>query len=132
MAESPKGDVTLNDFRKQLSHLKKMGPTRKVMASLPGLGDMIREGEELEDSLTRIEGMIDAMMDEERRNPDIIDQSRRERIASDSGTQPHEVQQFLAQFNQLRAAMRHMAQMALGPLDQSIRSRRWPWARWTQ
>jgi signal recognition particle subunit SRP54 len=111
MGESAKGDFTLDDFRKQLRQLGKMGSLREIMATMPRAGDMFPEGEDPEDSLKRIQGMIDVMTDEERRNPDIIDQPRRERIARDSGTEPHEVKQFLAQFNQIREVMRQMAQM---------------------
>ena len=113
MAESAKGDFTLDDFRNQLSHLKKMGSLRETLARMPGMGDMIREGGDPEEFVTRIQDMIDVMTDEERRNPDLIDQPRRERIARDSGTEPHEVKQFLAQFNRIRDLMHQMAQMSL-------------------
>jgi signal recognition particle subunit SRP54 len=56
--------------------------------------------------------MIDSMTKEERRNPDLIDMSRRRRIAAGSGTEPHEVKQFLNQFDQVRGLMRQMAQMS--------------------
>jgi signal recognition particle subunit SRP54 len=83
------------------------------MASMPGMGDMIPEGEDPEDSLKRIQGMIDAMTTEERRNPDVIDMSRRRRIAAGSGTEPHEIKQFIGQFEQIRTIMRQMAQMSI-------------------
>ena len=54
--------------------------------------------------------MIDSMTKEERRNPDVIDMSRRRRIAAGSGTEPHEIKQFLGQFDQVRTMMRQMAQ----------------------
>lgn len=109
-----KGDFTLDDFRKQFDQLKKMGPMRDVISALPGgLGDMIPEGEDPEKSLNRIQGMIDSMTREERRNPDLIDISRRRRIAAGSGTEPHEVKQFLTQFEQIRALMRQMAKMSI-------------------
>jgi signal recognition particle GTPase len=61
----------------------------------------------------QIRQMIEAMTDEERSNPDLIDGSRRTRIAANSGTDPQEVEKFLAQFHQVRAVMRHMANMSL-------------------
>ena len=61
----------------------------------------------------QIRQMIDAMTDEERSNPDLIDSSRRTRIATNSGTDPQEVEKFLAQFHQVRALMRQMASMSL-------------------
>ena len=65
------------------------------MARMPGMGDMIPEGEDPEDAFSRIQGMIDSMTKEERRNPDVIDISRRRRIAAGSGIEPHEIKQFL-------------------------------------
>src|SRR5581483_6074101 len=60
-----------------------------------------------------IRGMIDSMTREERRNPDIIDINRRRRIAAGSGTEPHEIKQFLNQFEQVRGVMRQMARMSI-------------------
>ena len=108
-----KGDFTLDDFRKQFEQLKKMGPMKDVLASMPGMGDMIPEGEDPESAFRRIQGMIDSMTKSERRNPDVIDMSRRRRIAAGSGTEPHEVKQFLGQFDQVRSLMRQMATMSI-------------------
>src|SRR5436305_4993139 len=57
--------------------------------------------------------MIDAMTKAELRNPDVIDLSRRRRIAAGSGTEPHEIKQFLGQFDQVRTLMRQMAKMSV-------------------
>jgi signal recognition particle subunit SRP54 len=106
-------EFTLDDFRKQFEQLKRMGPMRDVLGAMPGMGDLIPEGEDPEEALGRIQGMIDAMTEEERRNPDIIDGNRRRRIARGSGTEPHEVSQFLKQFDQVSTLMRRMARMSL-------------------
>jgi signal recognition particle subunit SRP54 len=108
-----KGDFTLDDFRKQFEQLAKMGSMRDIIGSMPGMADMIPEGEDPEQVVTRIRGMIDSMTKDERRNPDVIDMSRRRRIAAGSGTEPHEVKQFLTQFDQVRGLMRQMAQMSV-------------------
>ena len=108
-----KGDFTLDDFRKQFAQLKQMGPMKDVLASMPGMSEMIPEGEDPEDAFRRIQGMIDSMTKEERRNPDVIDINRRRRIAAGSGTEPHEIKQFLGQFEQVRTLMRQMAQMSI-------------------
>jgi signal recognition particle subunit SRP54 len=108
-----KGDFTLDDFRKQFEQLAKMGSMRDIMASMPGMGEMIPEGEDPEKVVTRLRGMIDAMTKAERRNPDLIDMSRRRRIAAGSGTEPHEIKQFLNQFDHVRTLMRQMAQMSI-------------------
>jgi signal recognition particle subunit SRP54 len=107
------GDFNLNDFRQQFAQLQKMGSMRDVMASMPGMSEMIPEGEDPEAAIRRIQGMIDSMTKEERRNPDLIDMSRRRRIAAGSGTEPHEIKQFLIQFEQVRALMRQMAKMSI-------------------
>jgi signal recognition particle subunit SRP54 len=108
-----KGDFTLDDFRKQFQQLAQMGSMRDLLGSMPGMGDIIPEGEEPEEALKRIQGMIDSMTKAERRNPDLIDINRRRRIAAGSGTEPHEVKQFLVQFEQVRDLMRKMAQMSI-------------------
>jgi len=74
---------------------------------------MIPEGEDPEEVLGRVQGMIDSMTKEEKRNPDVIDQSRRRRIAAGCGVEPHEVKKFLEQFTQVRSLMRSMAKMSI-------------------
>lgn len=108
-----KGDFTLDDFRKQFEQLKKMGPMKDLIGSMPGMSEMIPEDEEPEVAFKRIQGMIDSMTKAERRNPDIIDISRRRRIASGSGTEPHEIKQFLIQFDAVRKIMRDFARMSM-------------------
>jgi len=101
------GDLTLEDFRRQFEQIQRMG-MKDVLGSMPGMSDMIPDGEDPEQALKRIQGMIDAMTKEEKRNPDIIDISRRRRIAAGSGTQPHEVNQLLNQFRQVQKMMKQM------------------------
>jgi signal recognition particle subunit SRP54 len=107
------GDFTLDDFKKQFGQLKQMGPMKDIMASMPGMSEMIPDGEDPEKAMSRLQGMIDSMTMAERRNPDIIDINRRRRIATGSGTEPHEVKQFLNQFEQVRTIMRQMAKMSM-------------------
>jgi signal recognition particle subunit SRP54 len=66
--------------------------------------------------------MIDSMTKEERRNPDLIDMSRRRRIAAGSGTEPQDVKQFLNQFQQVRTLMRQMAQMSVWDRIKNIKN----------
>jgi demethylmenaquinone methyltransferase/2-methoxy-6-polyprenyl-1,4-benzoquinol methylase len=108
-----KGDFTLDDFRKQLEHLDAVGGdirhVRSNMAGLPRPG----EAEDPKEELRRIRRIIDAMTDEERREPDGIDAGRRLRIAAESGTTPDKVEQFLDEFRQIRELMRRMARMSV-------------------
>ncbi|MSR31000.1 MAG: signal recognition particle protein [Gemmataceae bacterium] len=107
------GDFNLNDFRKQFEQIRKMGSLKDLMGSMPGMADMIPEGEDPEKAFTRIQGMIDSMTKKERQNPDLLDQNRRRRVAAGSGAQPQDVKQFLGQFEQVRGLMRSMAKMSI-------------------
>jgi signal recognition particle subunit SRP54 len=105
-------DFTLEDFRGYFVNLKKMG-IKEMIGSLPGMSEMMTEDQNPEEALSRMQGMIDSMTKKERRDPDIIDQSRRKRIAAGSGVQPQEVTQFLKQFSQMREIMRKMLNMSM-------------------
>ena len=107
-----KGNFTLDDFRKQFEQIAKMG-MKDLIGRMPGMSEMIPEGEDPEVALKRVQGMIDSMSKKERRDPDLIDQSRRRRIAAGAGVEPHEVKQFLQQFDQVRALMKQMASMSI-------------------
>jgi len=104
-------DFTLDDFRRQLDQLQKMGRT-DLLGRLPGLAKMVPGEEDQDLALSRIRQMIDAVTDEERSNPDLITSSCLSRIAASSGTHPQDVEKFLAQFHQVRALMRQMAGMS--------------------
>jgi hypothetical protein len=110
-AVSP-GEFTLADFRKQFEQIAKLG-MKGMLARMPGMADMIPEGEDPETALRRVRGVIDSMTPGERANPAIIDRSHRRRIAAGAGVQPNEVKQFLRQFGQVRALMKQMASMSL-------------------
>jgi signal recognition particle subunit SRP54 len=107
-----KGDFSLEDFRAQLEQAKKMG-IKNMMSHMPGMDELIPEGEDPDESMGRLQGMLDSMTREEKRNPDLIDISRRRRIAAGSGTEPHEVKQLLTQYESARTLMRQMAKMSV-------------------
>jgi signal recognition particle subunit SRP54 len=107
-----KGNFTLDDFRKQFQMIAQVG-MKDMISRMPGMAEMIPEGEDPEVALKRVQGMIDAMTKKERKDPDLIDQSRRRRIAAGAGVEPHEVKQFLQQFDQVRALMKQMASMSV-------------------
>jgi len=106
-------DFTLEEFRQQLAQLKRTGLTGDVLAGMPGTYDRITGGEDTEQSLRRVQGMIDAMTKEERDSPDILDEPRRRRIAAGAGVRPQDVGRFLGQFEQVRVLMKQMAQMSI-------------------
>lgn len=107
-----KGKFTIDMFRQQFEMITKMG-MKDMMSRMPGMSEMIPEGEDPEMALKRVQGMIDSMTKKEKDDPDIIDTPRRRRIAKGSGVEPHEVNQFLKQFDQVRALMKQMSQMSI-------------------
>ncbi len=107
-----KGTFSLNDFRKQFEMIAKMG-MKDLIGRMPGVNEMIPPGEDPEVALKRVQGMIDSMTKKEKADPDMIDQGRRRRIAEGAGVQPHEVKQFLAQFDQVRLLMKQMSEMSI-------------------
>ena len=107
-----KGAFTLDMFRQQFEMIAKMG-MKDLIGRMPGMAEMIPEGEDPEVALKRVQGMIDSMTKKERADPDSIDSSRRRRIAKGAGVEPHEINQFLKQFDQVRALMKQMSQMSI-------------------
>ncbi|HEX7734718.1 MAG TPA: signal recognition particle protein [Ktedonobacteraceae bacterium] len=112
-AKLQQGKFDLEDFLNAMRQLKRMGSLRSVMEMLPGfnkMADMEGMDEALEgDSLKRVEAIILSMTLEERRNPDLINGSRRKRIAGGSGTSPQEINQLLEQFGEMRTMIRQMS-----------------------
>ncbi len=107
-----KGEFTLEDFKKQLLQIKKLGPMQKVMGMIPGMGGLTDAMDDMdpEQDMKRLFGIIDSMTAEERRNPTkVIDQSRRRRIAAGSGVEPHEVNDLVKQFDAMSQMMTSMA-----------------------
>jgi len=99
----------LDDFLDQLQQIKKMGPLTQVMEMIPGMSKLTRNlapGQLDESQLTRVEAIIYSMTAIERRNPKLLDGSRKRRIARGSGTPPHDINQLLNQFTQMQAMMK--------------------------
>lgn len=111
-AKMAKGEMTMEDFVKQLRTLRRMGPLKQVLGLLPGLGPAL-EGAQLDDGqLDRVEAMIGSMTGEERRSPGIISLSRRRRIARGSGTSVDDVGRLVKQFETINKLTRTMAGMS--------------------
>ena len=104
---------TLEDFVDQLQQIKKMGSLSQVMEMVPGMSKFMRNPAMAaamdERQFARVEAMIYSMTLAERRNPAIIDGSRRRRIAAGSGTTPAEVNQLLSSFRQMQTLMKSLA-----------------------
>jgi len=99
-----KNEFTLDDFRKQLKTIRKMGPLESLLGMIPGLGDLkqLADNKPDEKQMGRIEAIISSMTPDERRNDKIINGSRRKRIASGSGTSVEEVNRLLKQFGEMK------------------------------
>ncbi|MFN3217639.1 MAG: signal recognition particle protein [Acidimicrobiales bacterium] len=102
------GQFTLDDFLAQMQQLKKMGPLQNLMGLMPGIPKEVKDAEIDDRQIARVEAMITSMTAEERRNPVIIDGSRRGRIAKGSGTNPNEVAQLLKQFKEMQTMLKGM------------------------
>ena len=96
------------DFKEQLNQIKKMGNIKDLLAMIPGVGKAIKDIDISDDAFKGIEAMINSMTPEERSNPDIIDNSRRKRIAKGSGKDVNEVNAFMKQFEQMKQMMSQM------------------------
>jgi signal recognition particle subunit SRP54 len=101
---------TLDDFLDQFQQLKKMGPLDQLVAMLPGAGSMLKNVQVSDRDMGRVEAIIRSMTPTERRNPKIIDGSRKRRIATGSGTSPQEVNGLLKQFAETQKMMKMVAQ----------------------
>jgi len=104
-----RNQFSLDDFYEQLQQIKKMGSIRDLIGMLPGMDQALKGVEIDERAFTRLEAIITSMTKEERRNPDIINGSRRRRIASGSGTQIQDVNRLLKQFDEMRRQMRQLS-----------------------
>ena len=114
-----RAELDLNDFLHQLRQLQRMGPLSSILEMIPGargLGAKLPSGPEGEQRLRRTEAVISSMSMWERRHPERINGSRRRRIANGSGTTPADVNQLLAQFQQMRKMMKQLSSGKRGSL----------------
>jgi len=104
-----KSTFTLDDFLKQLRQVQKMGPIEDLLKMLPGVGAKIKDLEFDPKAMKRIEAIICSMTREERRNPKVVDGSRRKRISRGSGTSVQEVNQLLRRFAEMSSLMKKLS-----------------------
>ncbi|MDQ1087380.1 signal recognition particle protein [Siphonobacter sp. SORGH_AS_1065] len=104
------------DFYSQLQQIKKMGNIKDLMGMIPGLGGAIKDVDISNDSFKPIEAIISSMTLKERKNPDLIDGSRRRRIAAGSGTSIQQVNNLMKQFEEMRKMMKTMNKVQDGKM----------------
>jgi signal recognition particle subunit SRP54 len=109
-----KNQFDFEDFKTQLQQIKKMGNLKDLMGMIPGIGKQVKDLDINDDAFKGIEAMINSMTLEERRNPDLINPSRKARIAKGSGKELPEVNAFLKQFEQMKDMMKMMNKMPMG------------------
>jgi signal recognition particle subunit SRP54 len=109
-----KNQFDFQDFLDQLQQIKKMGNLKDLMGMIPGMGKAIKDIDISDDAFKGIEAIIKSMTPFERSNPDVINPSRRVRIAKGSGKDLTDVNAFMKQFDQMRNMMKMMNKMPMG------------------
>ncbi|MDH4246917.1 MAG: signal recognition particle protein [Deltaproteobacteria bacterium] len=110
-----RNEFTLVDFLDQIRALRRMGSLKDLAEMMPGMGGMLKGSQMNERELTRVEAIICSMTQRERMNHQIINTSRRNRIAQGSGTKPNDVNRLLKQFTQMRKMMKKVSRFAGDP-----------------
>jgi signal recognition particle subunit SRP54 len=110
-----KGEFTLDDFRSQMGQANRLGSFSKLLSFIPGMGQMTQMmdgmGTDADAEMRVLGGIIDSMTPEEKRNPKIIDNSRRRRIAAGAGVQPQQVNDLIKSFTPMAEMMKSMSSM---------------------
>ncbi len=109
-----KATFTLDDFLDQMRSVRKMGPLKQIMGMLPGIGSALKDIQLPEEELDKTEAIIQSMSKTEREDADMIDGSRRRRIARGSGTQAEDVARLIKGFTQARDMAKRMTGMSMG------------------
>jgi len=119
-----KNQFNFEDFLKQLQQIKKMGNLKDLLGMLPGVGKAIKDIDISDDAFKGIEAIIHSMTPLEREQPDVIDGSRRKRIAKGSGTSVSEVNKLLKQFVEMKKMMKSMNKGGMGRVNPLAMRRR--------
>lgn len=107
-----KNKFDFNDFIGQIQQIKKMGNMKDLMGMIPGVGKAVKDMDIDDNAFKPIEAIIHSMTPHERENPDVINQSRRMRIAKGSGTNIQEVNKLIKQFDEMRKVMKQFSNPA--------------------
>jgi signal recognition particle subunit SRP54 len=111
---------TFDDFYNQLQQLKKMGSLESMLSMIPGVGKAIKNIEMDDQALVRIEALIQSMTPEERQKPQIIDASRRRRIALGSGNDLVDVNRIMKQFSQMQKMIKKLSRGQMTDLTKGL------------
>ena len=108
-----KNSFTLEDFREQLKTLRKLGSLQDLMKMVPGMGGLKAANPD-ERELTRVVAIIDSMTPVERRKPEILNASRRRRIAAGSGTRVEDINRLMRRYQEARKMIKKMSRKGMG------------------
>jgi signal recognition particle subunit SRP54 len=121
-AKIRKNKFDFSDFKTQLEAIKKMGNMKDMLGMIPGVGSKVKDIDINDNSFKGIEAMINSMTPEERADPDLIDGSRKKRIAKGAGKDINELNAFIKQFEQMKGMMKNMNKMgAMGKMMPGMR-----------
>ena len=109
-----KNQFDFEDFLQQVNQIRKMGNIKDLLGMIPGVGKAVKDIDIDDNAFKKIEAIIFSMTPEERRNPDLINGKRRERLAKGSGNTIQEVNAFIKQFDQMKVMMKRMQSMGMG------------------
>lgn len=109
-----KNQFDFEDFLQQINQIRKMGNIKDLLGMIPGVGKAVKDIDIDDNAFKKIEAIIFSMTVEERRNPDLINGKRRERLAKGSGNTIQDVNQFIKQFDQMKVMMKRMQGMGMG------------------
>jgi signal recognition particle subunit SRP54 len=115
-AKIAKNQFNFNDFLNQIQQIKKMGNLKDLASMIPGVGKAIKDIDIDDNAFKSIEAIINSMTPKERTNPEILNGSRRQRIAKGSGTNIQEVNRLLKQFDQTRKMMKLVTGSKMGKM----------------
>ncbi len=118
-----KEEFTLEDFQEQMSQVRNMGSMKEILGMLPGMGSKIKDLDMDEGQLDVIEAIINSMTREEKLKPEMINGSRRRRIAKGSGTSVQDVNRLLKQFKQTKKMMKKLGDMQGGGLGGGLKDK---------
>ena len=119
-----KNQFDFNDFLGQIQQIKKMGNIKDLAAMIPGVGKAIKDVEISDEPFKNIEAIIYSMTPKERQHPEILNQSRRMRIAKGSGTDIQEVNKLIKQFDQTRKMMKMVSGMGSSKMAQMANAKK--------
>ena len=108
-----KNQFDFQDFYDQLQQIKKMGNIKDLMGMIPGVGKAIKDVDISDDAFKGVEAVINSMTPFERANPDVINQSRRQRLAKGSGKSMEDINALMKQFDQMKQMMKMMNKMPM-------------------